>query len=613
MADNRIGDLRRSAVIMTYAPGSIVDMRAEGAPVSGVSAGLEEWDQSAPLAGNLKHQKIIERRLCKKLGKKYFRLPPVLDDDAKLADGTPDPAALVVRRFPEWLQCPACEVLQRANRWAKDPGRAYRYCAGCTSEQPGNKKVFAIPVRFAAACVSGHLEEFPWHWWVPHLGECANQERFFLRSVGPGLVGLVVSCPACGQSRSLDGAFRETALSGLKCRGHRPWLRTNDPGCKCSGEKGSFRVIQRGASNLYYPVTESALDIPPWTRRLENALGDYWDDLAESVATEDRIRLIEATPGLQRVVRELQLSAQDLAKRFDRMQKDLDGVDPANLRLDEFRIFTTSSGDRDEEFETWPEPVHEAVATHLVRVVRVARLREVRVMRGFTRINPPFDPDSGEISPISVNELSWLPAIEVRGEGVFVQLDGSRLAAWEQHREVVARVAPVADTWKSECNRRNPNKPLPFGASPRLLLAHSLAHALIRQLTLECGYSSASLRERLYVSEGPEGMAAILIYTGTSDSDGTLGGLQRRASATSLGPSIVAAIRSMEWCSSDPLCIAGELAAPESHSVASCHACMLVPETSCEYHNRFLDRALLVGSETERSIGFFSDLTGGGS
>ena len=611
MADNRVGELRRSAVIMTYAPGAIVDMRADGAPVSGVSAGLEEWDRSAPLVGNLKHQKIIERRLCKKLGKKYFRLPPVVDDDATLQDGSPDPAALVLRRFPEWLQCPSCELLKSANRWAKEPGRASRYCAECTTRQPGGKKVFAIPVRFAVACVAGHLEEFPWHWWVAHKPECKNRERLRLSSIGPGLAGLMASCPDCKQQRSLDGSFRESALSGLACQGHRPWLRANDTSCKCRGDDGTYRVVQRGASNLYYPVIESALDIPPWTRRLEQALGDYWDDLADAVSTEDRIRLIEATPGLTRVLGELGIGAKELAARFEQMRSALDEIDPANLRLDEYRVFTTGTDERDEEFESHREGVAPEVGPLVSQVVRVARLREVRVVRGFTRINAPFDMEAAEISPISVGVLDWLPAIEVRGEGLFVRVDGDRLRQWEALPIVTERVRRADRSWKVDWERRNPGKPRPFGATARLLLIHSFSHALIRQLTLECGYSSASLRERLYVSEGDEGMAGLLIYTATPDSDGTLGGLQRRAMQDLLGPTIVAAIRSMQWCSSDPLCLAGELAAPESHSVAACHSCMLVPETSCELHNRFLDRALLVGTESDPRVGYFAELIRG--
>jgi len=615
MADNIAGELRRSAVIMTYSPGAVVDMRAQGAPVSGVTAGLEEWDRSAPLSGNLWYQKVVERRLCKKLGKKYFRLPPVLDEDAKRDDGSPDPSALVVRRFPEWMQCPVCELIRPARGWASEPGRPYRYCATCTSGRPGGTKVFVIPVRFAVACKAGHLEDFPWHWWVPHKPSCTNRNEIELRSIGPGLAGLVVKCPKpnCQAERSLDGAFREHALEGLTCRGKRPWLRADDAGCTCNGKDGTFRTVQRGASNLYYAVIESALDIPPWTRRLAQVLGDYWDFLEGVSDDTERANAIRANDHLREIIARERMTAEELSRRFTVLRNDFEAVSVTDLRIDEYRVFSGGGDECDEEFETHAEPVPERVAPMISQVVRVARLREVRVTKGFTRINPPFDPDAGDIAPISVAPLDWLPAIEVRGEGIFLRLSPERLLAWEHSPAVLQRVARAEQSWQIDWNRRFPDKPIPFHATPRRLLVHSLSHALIRQLTLECGYSSASLRERLYVGEDDSDMAGLLIYTATPDSDGTLGGLQRRADPQLLGPTIIGAIRSQEWCSSDPLCIVGVLAVPESHSVAACHSCMMAPETSCELHNRFLDRALLVGDGKDPAIGFFSALLGPGT
>lgn len=609
MPDNLIGEIRRSAVVMTYAPGAIMDMRADGGPVSAVSAGLEEWDQSAPLAGNLKYQKIIERRLCKKLGKKYFRLPPVLEDGAKKPNSEElDPAALVARRFPQWLQCPSCEILRPASKWAKEPGRAYRYCAPCTSKQPGGKKVYAVPVRFAAACHHGHLDEFPWNFWVAHKEGCQNRDELRLTSVGPGLAGLVVSCRSCRSERSLGGAFRKKALAGLKCQGKRPWLRTNDPSCNCSGDDGNYRAVQRGASNLYYPVIESALDIPPWTRKLERILGDYWDTLADIPDLQDRINYIRTSASLGRILEREGLTASELAERFGQMQKDLDASAPEDIRPDEYRVLTSGGTERDDEFEIYTESVPDMLRPYFRRIVRVARLREVRVVRGFTRINPPFDTEDAAVSPISSSALDWLPGIEVRGEGIFIQFEPDMLANWEGQQEVMQRCATADSSWTSEWNARNPDKPKPFSASPRLLLVHTFAHALIRQLTLECGYSTASLRERLYVSEGKDGMAGLLVYTATPDSDGTLGGLQRRAMADLLGPTVIGAVLSAQWCSSDPLCIQGEMAAPESHSIASCHSCTMVPETSCELHNGFLDRALIVGKDDNPGLGFFRNI-----
>ena len=610
MADNFVGELRRSAVLMTYAPGAIIDMRSGKGPVSGVSAGLEEWDTSAPLAGNLKYQKIVERRLCKKLGKKYFRLPPVLDDNAKRADGSPDTSSLVLRRFPEWLQCPQCETLRPANKWGRDPGMAYRFCPTCTSKRPGGDKVFAIPVRFAAACTSGHLDEFPWNWWLPHKPACTThgKDRLTLSSVAPGLGGLVLRCPDCNASRSLDGAFGQKALSGLTCNGRRPWLRTPDLSCNCSGDAGTFRAMQRGASNLYYPVMESALDIPPWTKKLQRIVGDYWDVLLDIETYADRVAYIGASAHLKRVLQRENITAEALAKTFEHMLGETDALNVDDLRLDEYKVFSGPADELDEEFEIHREAVPDALLPFISQVMRVARLREVRVVKAFTRINPPSDPDGAQVAPISNASLDWLPAIEVRGEGIFIQLNLDALREWEARPEVRARIQAATESWRADWRRRNGDEPLPFEATPRLLMIHAFSHALIRQLTLECGYSTASLRERLYVSEGAGGMAGVLVYTATSDSDGTLGGLQRRASPDLLFPTVLGALRSAQWCSSDPLCIVGETGAPDSHSIAACHSCMLVPETSCEHHNRFLDRALLTGHDAAAQVGFFEQL-----
>ena len=136
MAENRLGELRRSAVVMTFGPGAIVDFRADGGPVSAVAAGLEEWDSSFPPAGLRNSQKISEPRLQRKLAVKGFRLPPVVDENWRDDNGNPDRRTLVAARFPEWLQCPQCDRISPSGKWGQDPGRAYRYCARCTSRSP---------------------------------------------------------------------------------------------------------------------------------------------------------------------------------------------------------------------------------------------------------------------------------------------------------------------------------------------------------------------------------------------------------------------------------------------------------------------------------------------
>lgn len=147
---------------------------------------------------------------------------------------------------------------------------------------------------------------------------------------------------------------------------------------------------------------------------------------------------------------------------------------------------------------------------------------------------------------------------------------------------------------------------------PRFIMMHTFAHLLINRLTFECGYGSASLRERLYVSSNPAApMSGILIYTAAGDSEGTMGGLVRMGKAGYLEPVIQKAIRDAEWCSTDPVCMEIGLhqgQGPDSCNGAACHNCALIPETSCEHFNRFLDRTLIVGSRDRPNLGFFSSL-----
>ena len=611
MANNQLGKLRRSAAVMTFGPGSVVDFRADGAPVSAVAAGLEEWDRCFPPAGLANPQRITEPRLQRKLSVGGFRLPPVVDENWRDPEGNPDRRSLVAARFPEWLQCPKCDRLASARRWSHDPGRAYRYCAGCTRKAPGQRKIFAVPIRFVMACAKGHLDDFPWHIWIGHKDDCKKKEHadLFLRSERPGLAGLILSCRECKVRRSMDGVFSAQTWRGFKCRGRRPWLAGVKEKCGCEP-----RALQRGASNLYFPVLESALSIPPWSDALQEALGVYWNPIvsAEPADRATFIRVLVQTD-LANVLRELGMNAEELAHQIeDRLTRYNDDA-ILNIRQEEYRqlVSGTDTEGRDaREFEVRNVSVPDRLRPFLSRVVRVVRLREVRVLKGFTRINPPGDEDSPDIAAIAVSRRDWLPAVEVRGEGVFLVFNQEALRAWEVRDVVVDRGRRVHEAWRIEWRQRYGKGEPALRITPRFLLAHTFAHALMRQLTLECGYSTAALRERLYVSDGDYGMAGLLIYTATSDSDGTLGGLQRQGEAHRIRRAVEAAIVAIEWCSSDPLCIQGMIAGSDGLSLAACHACVLAPETACEQYNRFLDRALLVGLPDAPDVGFFSPLMG---
>jgi hypothetical protein len=215
--------------------------------------------------------------------------------------------------------------------------------------------------------------------------------------------------------------------------------------------------------------------------------------------------------------------------------------------------------------------------------------------------------------PPSQPQDRWLPAVEVFGEGIFIELQEQRITEWQkEHASWIAeriddglltRLAGVSQTLP-------PLSAVSRAWASRYLMVHSLAHILTNQLVFECGYSTASLRERLYISADTSSpMAAFLIYTAAGDSEGTLGGLVRLGRPQRLGPVIQRALGRASWCSADPVCsehLGGQ--GSKLANLAACHACVLLPETSCETINQGLDRAMVVGTPEGRKHGFLAKL-----
>lgn len=609
---SKIGEVRRSQVITTYGPGAIIDFRtANNALISAVVGGLEEWDSCAPGEGSQgcgHAQSIAEPRLQERLRIHGFRLPPVLppEGDGKhrakfLENGWDMPP---VARFPHWLQCPSCGRLAPSGEWQSEFEFApERWCPNdaCCD---GGSRTYAVPVRFIVACEDGHLQEFPWQAWAGC--ECATP-ALYVETIGPGLAGRIVECrrPGCGASRPMEGAFKAGSIRSLghRCRGHEPWLPIPEhSGHKCDKEP---RVLQRGASNVYLSKVESSIAIPPFSSDLSPLFGKNWADFKQNDESEwpTAIRFLgmEAKTGLTATELIAMLQRWKSALADDRLDEPVEWAEYLQFQqsvrreLDEGQ-FKARPGTIPPEFSHWIDAVS-----------LVQRLREVRALTGFSRLHPPsgmFRRSEQKLARIFLKDPGWRPAIDLFGEGIFLRLREQTLREWESQPAVQAHMAALNKRVEATLRDGDVFEPV----SARFVMIHSFAHLLIRQLSLECGYSSAALRERLYAATGEHEMGGVLIMTGSPDAEGTMGGLVRQGHEDRLYESVLSALEAATWCSSDPVCITGTMTLSTPLNGAACHACLLLPETCCTQFNAFLDRALIVGTPEYPELGYFSPL-----
>ncbi|MFJ7249149.1 DrmB family protein [Kitasatospora sp. NPDC098652] len=593
----KLGEIRRAQAITTYGVGSMIAVDNE----SFVIAGLDTWDVS-------RTRTLWDPRLTAVTGVHEFKLPPAVDP-AEARDG------VRAARFPQLYSCPECRDLQYYSKF--NPPRNKAVCGACERD--------LVPSRFVVACVNGHLDDFPYWKWVHRsssygpgeagsVGPCGGKLRLRAEGSTASLRGVVIGCTCGAKEVSMEGAFRSRALRdlGIRCTGRRPWLK-DAPADTC-GEPP--RTLQRGSSTVWYPVVHSALSIPPWSDGVLKALGPHWSHIQD--AAEDDIRTYLRMVSFEDRNRGLTVDdavAAVLRVREEKAEQPADEqatLSPRELLYrEEYRTLQRArpEGGRDEvqDFVCEP-PIDDRTPDGIAQVMLVKRVREIRALHSFTRVEEPAVGDSATSArraALAIRKPAWLPAIEVSGEGVFVRLDPERLAAWEQQFQPGERAERVRRNHQAMLRERHANsdRPVPQSMiSPRYLAVHTLAHLLINEWSLDGGYPAASLRERLYIGDD---MAGFLVYTATSDSAGSLGGIVAQGEPERLASSLESALLRASWCSNDPLCSEAAASGADSVNLAACHACVLLPETSCETNNAFLDRVALVGTPDGMVPGLF--------
>jgi hypothetical protein len=576
------GQIRRGQVITTYGPGALIDLPRHSAIVGG----LDTWPRTSDL------EEIIEPRLARKLqimtgvaAPKLFAPPPDSNDPRESATG------IGAWRFPEWF------VVQEAGG-SEERERSRRLAHRKALDEKGRfdgRQVVAT--RFVRACPKGHVDDIDWRRFAHGTGgNCRRQLWLDERGTSGDLADLVVRCE-CGKSRGLYEASVIEVNPLDTCRGARPWLgRNSNEDCNLPS-----RLLIRTASNAYFPQVVSVLSLPDRGTAAEKAVRELWDDLqivedaadlaflkkkpkiTEKLAPFSETEILEAIregklgKSAERPVKQVEIEA--LLSAPEGFGDDVP-VDP--------NFHARRLPDR-----TWR---HSHRFDGIEAVIQLHRLREILALIGFTRFEAVTPDINGEYETDVVRahialEPQWFPAVENRGEGIFLQIRADAVKNWLGRPEVVQRLEGLAFGHKIWMEDRKVKRPFPGG--PYVML-HTLSHLLIQSLAMRCGYPASSIRERIY-ADTLEERFGILLYTGSPDADGTLGGLVQEG--RHIEDHLLLALRMGALCSNDPICAhhtPGTSMEQRWLHGAACHGCALVAETSCEMRNDYLDRGLVV-------------------
>lgn len=574
---DKLAEIRPNQMITTYGPGAILDAVNDSLTI----LDLDYWTDAN------KGKWINDVRLASYMRVKTFYMPAT--------NGKED---IPVRSFPYYHVCTKCKRLFDM-RDSLNVADYKKNCGQVKCPDPRCGKN-AYPARFITICQDGHMDDFPWKWWV-HRGNTDCIGTLTLTSSGDSssLDALKVNC-TCGKFRSMQGAMQKDNFIGYTCTGNHP----HKPGFTNIKCKNQIIPSQRGASNVFFGVTKSAISIPPWTDPINDVMA------TNRKGVELLIEVLGKDDGLNKAYDKYfspKFSKEDFLKAYERLEQNIKEF--TELKEMEYKsIIGHQSLDLKKGvyyFKAEEEPVLDILKPYISRVIKLHRLREVRVLTGFTRLEAPEPEieDQKHICKLTVSkdDDSWLPATEINGEGIFIELDKNKLDEWLKAQRVSDRSDKYNECWSKYCEGRGWTSYKPRNGV--YVLLHTLAHLLIKKMSELSGYSSSAMHERIYSSDTMHGL---LIYTGAADKEGSLGGLVELGNMSKFYPLLRESLESALTCTTDPECLE-KSPTTEKINGAACHSCCMISETACENGNRLLDRALVVPLE-HKEMAYFNKL-----
>lgn len=536
-------NIPRGKLVGYNGPGSMY-VNTEG--ISYIISAVDKWYNSNQKV-DLSHYKIHDSRLERLLNVSHFREVPTYRNPYEVDNKTNSGISIPISRFPLVHYCSSCGYLLKAK--SGDFSKRY-YCSQCKTQ----KDFVQFPI--VIACQIGHLGDFPFFDYVHRNKQVDNSIRHDVSVDWEGknsILNWTLKC-TCGAKHGLKGITGKSTgedkltpfqreMNGMNCTGDRPWSGEIDSNCEFKPE-----AILKNSLRIYQPEMVPVL-----------SLSD-----SKNIARNDDYNQI-------------------LLEEFEKLAGKEIEEDPNKL--------TVELSFKQNEFSI------------IKKVNYIRRLQEIIVQTGFNRLSPvnsgieKATKMSSESSKLfsSYGNQNWFPAKKMYGEGIFIEFNEKILHDWAENIDVRRRFDEIN-------SRIDDNFENDYFSSPIHILIHTLSHGLIKALSSHSGYSMTATKEKLYFIDGKYGL---LIYVTDSDRDGTFGGLVRLAEEQEFKKHFINSLKSMEWCSSDPVCF--EIGSNHGQGLgntngSACHNCSFIPITSCTHRNCYLDRDYVGRSEASECI-----------
>lgn len=558
--------------------------------------------------------------------------------------------------FPKWMYCSKCNSFKHIDDWYKGwknvfhskeinkindsftPPKCYK-CYQAAKKTKGKKYHTLEQVRFILIAPNGNIKDLPWNNWTNLSREkdengqqkivfnrtcCNKQDLKYLRSdTFSDFSGVRIQCknPECktkGKQVSLAG------LLGLRVpdfdkNGEIKIISDNEgnPVLDIKGheQKIFFKPVIRTSNSVYYPLITNSLYLPTAIikKEIKEKIKTLYHDAELSVEKiQEKVNTDDIKLSISEINGIVNPKEQDFIKEVD-------------YRLKEYNYLTTNESPDDNDLVFEQETSELFGNFGISKLLKINRLKLTSVQTGFSR-QEPIDKDlfadnsmddfirvskeavKAKYTSSKGNATKLLPGIESFGEGIFIVFDLGKISDWYNvqslNKDFAKRIETIRNNGENSEYRASEEKTKMFSNLnylSKFIFIHTFSHILIKELEFLTGYSASSISERLYVNE--DDMQGVLIYT-MAGAEGSFGGLVSQSNPERFIKILESALARAKDCASDPICYNSEGQGIGGLNLAACYSCSLLPETSCEEFNSYLDRALLI----DKKYGFYNEL-----